>query len=164
MNGKQDGAAASGWKLDAQWQARIDGTDCEFCKWERRTSASYPVEIARLRASRWYLGANQYIRGYSVLVLDHHAIELHDLSPEMRLAFTEDVADAARATARALEPIKMNIEMQGNVVPHLHAHLKPRFSQDRPAHARIFQDAQHQQAPLRELEELAEKLRRCLQQ
>jgi diadenosine tetraphosphate (Ap4A) HIT family hydrolase len=30
--------------------------------------------------------------------------------------------------------------MQGNVIPHLHCHIKPRFDSDRPGHARIFQD------------------------
>jgi diadenosine tetraphosphate (Ap4A) HIT family hydrolase len=160
MSGKQEGPpAARGWNLDARWQARIDGTDCEFCKWDQTTGAHYPVEIARLRASRWLLGANQYIRGYSVLMLDRHAIELHDLSPDLRQAFTEDIADAARASARVLDPIKMNIEMQGNVVPHLHCHLKPRFPDDRPGHARIFQGAEIREIPLADMERLAAKLR-----
>ncbi len=159
MNTKQDGPPpAGGWNLDSRWQARIEGTECEFCEWDQRTSATYPVEVARLRVSRWLLGANQYVRGYSVLVLDRHAIELHDLSPDIRQAFTEDIADAGRAIGRVLNPIKMNLELLGNVVPHLHCHLKPRYPHDRPGHARIFQDAQRQEISLADLERLAAKL------
>lgn len=157
---KQEGSSAErGWNLGARWQARIAGTECEFCAWDAHTSASYPVEVARLRVSRWYLGANQYVQGYSVLVLDRHAIELYDLSVDVRQAFTEDIADAARALDEILKPIKMNIELQGNVIPHLHCHLKPRFAYDRPAHARIFQDAQLKEIPMTELEGFAVSLR-----
>jgi len=122
-------------------------------------AAIYPVEVARLRVSRWLLGANQYVRGYGVLVLDRHAIELHDLSIEIRQAFTEDIADAGRAIGRILNPIKMNLELLGNAVPHLHCHLKPRYPDDLSGHARIFHDAQRAQLPLADLVQLATKLR-----
>jgi len=164
MNTKQDGPPpAGGWNLDSRWQARIDGTECEFCKWDQRTGATYPVEVARLRVSRWLLGANQYVRGYSVLVLDRHAIELHDLSPDIRQAFTEDIADAGRAIGQVLNPIKMNLELLGNVVPHLHCHLKPRYPHDRPGHARIFQDTRTEQMSPTDLEQLGKELRSQLQ-
>jgi diadenosine tetraphosphate (Ap4A) HIT family hydrolase len=126
----------------------------DACKLSRRGS--------ELRVSRWLLGANQHVRGYSVLVLDRHAIEFHDLSPDMRSAFSEDIADAGRTLARVLNPIKMNIEMQGNVVPHLHCHLKPRYPHDSPGHARIFQDALRTEIPLTDLERMAATLREQL--
>ncbi|MBR1175364.1 HIT family protein [Bradyrhizobium sp. KB893862 SZCCT0404] len=160
MSSNQDGSpAASGWNLDERWEARISGTSCEFCRWDEAIRATYPVEVARLRVSRWFLGANQYVRGYSILVLDRHAIELYDLDTTVRQAFTEDMADAGQALGRVLKPIKMNFELLGNVVPHLHCHLKPRHRHDRPAHARIFQDAQREQMPLTQLEQLAGELR-----
>jgi hypothetical protein len=46
MTTKHEGPAATGWILGARWHARIDGTDCEFCKWDEATRASYPVEVA----------------------------------------------------------------------------------------------------------------------
>lgn len=151
--------ARNGWNLDSRWQASIDGTACEFCRRDEPTRATYPTEVARLRVSRWFLGANQYVRGYSVLILDRHAIELHDLDRTERRSFVEDIADAGCALERALHPIKMNIELLGNVVPHLHCHLKPRYPDDQPGHARIFQDAQVKIMSPAELEQLATMLR-----
>lgn len=160
MSSNQDGSPApNGWNLDERWEARISGTSCEFCRWDEAMRATYPVEVARLRVSRWFLGANQYVRGYSVLVFDQHAIELHNLDSRERQAFVEDIADAGRALERVLQPIKMNIELLGNVVPHLHCHLKPRYPHDRPGHARIFQGAQLEQMSFEELEQLARALR-----
>jgi diadenosine tetraphosphate (Ap4A) HIT family hydrolase len=152
-------AAAGGWNLGADWQRAHDGSGCAFCDGDTSIRESYPVEVARLRVSRWLLGANQYIHGYGLVLLDRHAIELHELDPALRASFMEDVADASRALARLLQPIKMNLEMQGNVIPHLHCHLKPRFVHDRPAHARIAQDGGHRIATREQLEELAAKLR-----
>lgn len=164
MSRNRDGSpAANGWNLDARWEARISGTSCEFCRWDEATRVTYPVEVARLRVSRWFLGANQYVRGYSVLVLDRHAVELYDLDTAVRQALTEDMADAGQALGRVLKPIKMNVEILGNVIPHLHCHLKPRHHHDRPGHARIFQDAQLWQVPLTQLEQLADELRFELQ-
>lgn len=160
MSSNQAGSpAANGWNLDARWEGRISGTSCEFCRWDEAMRATYPVEVARLRVSRWFLGANQYVRGYSVLVLDRHAVELYDLDTAVRQALTEDMADAGQALGRVLKPIKMNFELLGNVIPHLHCHLKPRHYYDRPGHARIFQDAQRWQVPLQQLEQLAAELK-----
>jgi diadenosine tetraphosphate (Ap4A) HIT family hydrolase len=36
----------------------------------------------------------------------------------------------AQALASLYEPVKLNYEIHGNVVPHLHLHLYPRFEGD----------------------------------
>lgn len=38
--------------------------------------------------------------------------------------------EAARALAELLKPIKMNYQINGNTIPHLHMHLYPRFRDD----------------------------------
>ena len=131
-----------GWNLDQIWRDRISGVSCELCSVIGADSAtsSEGYKVADLRVSRWILGRNQYIRGYSLLVLNTHAIELHDLVRPVRERFVEDIALAGATLNRVLSPIKINIEMQGNVIPHLHCHIKPRFLTDRPGHARIFQN------------------------
>ncbi|MEI5680665.1 HIT family protein [Mesorhizobium sp. CCNWLW179-1] len=131
------------WKLDQKWQNRITGTACELCSLLEADTAvsSEGHKVADLRVSRWILGQNQYIRGYSILVLSSHAVELFELEKEVRSRFVDDIADASQALQRVLSPIKINLEIQGNVVPHLHCHIKPRFLGDRPGHARIFQNA-----------------------
>ena len=41
-----------------------------------------------------------------------------------------EVLRVASALERHYRPVKLNILMLGNAVPHLHAHLLPRFAED----------------------------------
>lgn len=50
--------------------------------------------------------------------------------PEEQMCFFQDLVRAARALDRAFAPTKMNINLLGNLVPHLHAHLVPRYYGD----------------------------------
>lgn len=131
------------WKLDQVWRDRITGASCELCAMvkDEYVVSREGYKVADLRISRWILCQNQYVKGYSVLVLNAHAIELFDLEDKARSEFAEDIATASKALHHALSPIKINLEMQGNIIPHLHCHIKPRFLTDRPGHARIFQNA-----------------------
>ena len=63
-------------------------------------------------------------------MLKRHAIELYDLTPSERAAHIEDVNRVASALARVYEPVKMNYELLGNQVPHIHWHLVPRLAGD----------------------------------
>ena len=155
-------SALKPWILDERWQSRLTGRDCEFCHDNDSPDSTHGSVVRELRVSRWVLGSNQYIRGYSILILKHHAIEFCDLDPHVRHDFSEDIADASRALVSVLRPIKLNLEMQGNVVPHLHCHIKPRFETDRPGHTRIFQDAEHIEATEQERNWLCESLRAFL--
>jgi diadenosine tetraphosphate (Ap4A) HIT family hydrolase len=46
------------------------------------------------------------------------------------VCFFQDLVRAARALDRVFAPVKMNINLLGNLVPHLHAHLVPRYYDD----------------------------------
>jgi diadenosine tetraphosphate (Ap4A) HIT family hydrolase len=130
------------WNIDQTWSDRVSGKSCQLChELKRGNETSMGLVVADMRASRWILAKNQYIRGYSILVLAQHKVELFELDRETRHQFMDDVSDVARILNEKLSPIKINLEMQGNVVPHLHCHLKPRFETDTPGHARIFQNA-----------------------
>lgn len=45
-------------------------------------------------------------------------------------AFFRDLVEAAQALDAAFGPTKMNVEILGNSVPHLHCHLVPRYYGD----------------------------------
>src|SRR6266487_1309031 len=45
-------------------------------------------------------------------------------------AFWQDVLLVSKALADLLAPVKMNYEIHGNTIPHLHVHLYPRFQAD----------------------------------
>jgi diadenosine tetraphosphate (Ap4A) HIT family hydrolase len=150
------------WIIDEKWRDAITGRACEFCKAVVADDSEHGFKVADLRVSRWMLGSNQYIRGYSILILNFHSVEIFQLNDEHRKQFIDDIADASFALNEVLSPIKINLEMQGNVVPHLHCHIKPRFVTDRPGHARIFQDQQRIICENSEYESLAQQLRRHL--
>jgi diadenosine tetraphosphate (Ap4A) HIT family hydrolase len=76
------------------------------------------------------LGPWQFHTGYCVLVSRSHCAELHLLPTPERLAFLEEMVLLSQAIATAFEPRKMNCELLGNQVPHLHWHLFPRRHDD----------------------------------
>ncbi len=85
---------------------------------------SFPHSVA-------LLGAHQFYRGYCVLISRLHARELSGLPDAVRRAYLEEMCLLARAIEGAFRPHKLNYELLGNQVPHLHWHLLPR-SQDDP--------------------------------
>ncbi len=86
--------------------------------------------IADLSVSTAALYPDQAYRGRCLVTLREHYTELFQLTPAMRIAFLEDVTRIAGALHHALNPVKMNYELLGNQVPHMHWHLIPRFRED----------------------------------
>ncbi len=86
--------------------------------------------IAEAGLTRAYLHDDQFFRGWTVLVLKRHATELFHLSQGERTGLMEEVARAAETLARELGAIKINYELLGNQLPHIHWHLIPRLAQD----------------------------------
>jgi len=68
--------------------------------------------------------------GYACVVARLHVIEPFELDPPDRLAFWEDCMLAGRALNSLFSPRKMNYEIHGNTIPHLHMHLYPRYAGD----------------------------------
>lgn len=121
------------------------------------------LTVAELGAGRLRLPRNQAVRGYCVLVSRRHVREPHELPPEERAAFFEDLARSARALEHVFRPLKLNYLILGNVVPHLHAHLVPRYVYD-PAPAReLLPDARVELLPEAQCEERAARLRAALE-
>ncbi|HYZ77416.1 MAG TPA: HIT family protein [Gaiellaceae bacterium] len=86
--------------------------------------------MAELSATWVSAPAAAPLPGYACVVSKRHVVEPYELPPEERAAFWEDALVVARALASLYEPVKMNYEIHGNVVPHLHLHLYPRYDGD----------------------------------
>jgi diadenosine tetraphosphate (Ap4A) HIT family hydrolase len=86
--------------------------------------------VAELTASWVSAPAVAPLPGYACVVSKLHVVEPYELPPEERAAFWEETMTVARALASLYEPVKMNYEIHGNVVPHLHLHLYPRYDGD----------------------------------
>jgi diadenosine tetraphosphate (Ap4A) HIT family hydrolase len=78
-----------------------------------------------------FLGSWQRWTGYCVLVSRTHAAELSQLPDDERSDFLNEMCILAQAIEATFQPKKMNYELLGNQVPHLHWHLFPRYADDR---------------------------------
>ena len=86
-----------------------------------------PLDIvADLEASWLTAPEDAPLRGYCCLVFRLHAVELHVLSANEAGAFMRDIQRVSRAVQAVTGAIKMNYEVHGNSLPHLHMHFYPR--------------------------------------
>jgi diadenosine tetraphosphate (Ap4A) HIT family hydrolase len=103
---------------------------CPLCA-PRPDESAHSVKVASLSVSTLYLDRNQAYRGHAVLVFDpRHAVGLESLSSQEYGALSADLRRAAQAIAAVCRPDLMNYASLGNVVPHLHWHLVPRYRDD----------------------------------
>lgn len=86
--------------------------------------------VAELTYSTVRLNEDQFFPGYCFLVLKEHVKEPHHLSPPVRAAVMEEVFLVAKALESLFGPDKINLESLGNMVPHLHWHVVPRYRSD----------------------------------
>ena len=89
------------------------------------------LSIADLSVSRFIADRNTCLKGHCCLVLKPHAIELYELSEVDAAAFMRDVKIASLALKKVTGAVKLNYEIHGNTIPHLHMHLWPRQIGDR---------------------------------
>lgn len=99
--------------------------DCPMC---RRWNADTDMRIAELPNSYLILNRDQYFPGYVLLFTKNHVTELFHLAREVRSALMEEVSSVAGALYDLYAPEKINYELLGNMVPHIHWHIVPRFS------------------------------------
>jgi diadenosine tetraphosphate (Ap4A) HIT family hydrolase len=70
------------------------------------------------------------IPGYIRVITNKHIKEFSDLSDEEATRLLLAVKKIEKAIIKTLNPDKVNIAMLGNMVPHLHVHIIPRFKND----------------------------------
>lgn len=68
--------------------------------------------------------------GFCRVVWNAHIKELTDLSAADRQTFMDAVFTLETALRTALQPEKMNVASLGNLTPHLHWHVIPRYRND----------------------------------
>lgn len=106
-------------------------TGCPLCSRVEPTAFHADPDFVReFDHSVAFLGRWQAYRGYCVLVSKRHARELSELTDDVRRGFFDEMCMVARAIETAFTPRKLNYEMLGNQVPHLHWHVFPRYEDD----------------------------------
>ena len=69
--------------------------------------------------------------GFCRVILKRHAREMTDLEPAERDSLMRIVWAVEAAVREAMEADKMNVASLGNMTPHVHWHVVPRFRDDR---------------------------------
>lgn len=108
--------------------------ECFVCKRiEQIKKNENPYFVKELETGYVVLGDIQRFRGYTLFLCKEHAVELHELEPEFRNQFLQEMALTAEAVYHAFKPDKLNYELLGvgNAV-HMHWHIFPRKEGDTP--------------------------------
>ena len=129
----------------------------------RAPSGEVSRRVALLPSAVAVLGYDQYYPGYTLVISRRHATELYHLPDAESQAYFGDMLRVARAIDRAFSPRKMNYELLGNTVPHLHAHVLPRYADDpRPGWPFPWPDEDPPPFPEDEVQRDAAALRQAL--
>lgn len=96
-----------------------------------RWNTDSDLRISELPNSYVILNRDQYFPGYTLLFSKSHVTELFYLDRDVRSALMEEVSAVARALFTVYQPAKINYELLGNMVPHIHWHIVPRFASER---------------------------------
>lgn len=100
---------------------------CPMChRWEEHSD----LRIAELEHSYVVLNRDQFFPGYTLLFTKQHVTELFHLDHVVRAGLMEEVSTVAKTLQTLFQPDKINYELLGNMVPHIHWHLVPRRAND----------------------------------
>lgn len=101
--------------------------NCPMCsKWQDDAD----LRIAELEQCYVTLNRDQFFPGYCFVFAKAHVTELFHLEKPVRCGIMEEVTLVAEALDRLFNPAKINYELLGNMVPHMHWHIVPRHTTD----------------------------------
>ncbi len=113
-----------------------------FERWEKFTKKEYcPIcnaepmpegmeDVYELYYTWLNAEPKECIKGACHVTSKIHALELYELNDEELLGFMKEVNIYAKALKKITKCVKINYEIHGNTIPHLHLHLYPRFLDD----------------------------------
>ena len=102
--------------------------------------------------------------GFVRVILNRHAREMTDLAPAERDQLMAVVYAVEAAVRDTMQPDKMNLASLGNMTPHVHWHVVPRFRDDRHFPTPIWAPAQRNASVPAERCARAEDLARVLRE
>lgn len=101
--------------------------DCELCKLAASPS---PAPIYQNDKLFVILVDDATYPGFCRVIWKEHVREMSDLPAEDRQLVNDTVYQVEAAVRDVMQPLKMNVASLGNMVPHLHWHVIPRFADD----------------------------------
>jgi diadenosine tetraphosphate (Ap4A) HIT family hydrolase len=83
--------------------------------------------VRMMSVSKWGVYDDARFPGRSILMLDNHYDDFTDIATKETAAFMEDIKSAMSIIKEVTGCERVNVAILGNAVPHVHAHLIPRF-------------------------------------
>lgn len=102
--------------------------ECHFCDPINRWPKSHIV--GSLNSSVVLLSQDQYFHGWCLVVSKTHVVDLFNLSLSERAALEADTCIVSKGIQKLFSPDIMNYAAFGNVIPHLHWNVMPRYKDD----------------------------------
>ncbi|GGY09978.1 HIT family protein [Paludibacterium paludis] len=130
--------------------------NCELCA---ATAGEILFENSKLRV---VLADEAGYPGFCRVIWREHIKEMTDLSADDARLLFDWVLRTERALRDVMRPEKINLATLGNMVPHLHWHVIPRFADDPHFPAPVWA-APRREPALRDTAGLAGRLRAHLQ-
>lgn len=100
--------------------------NCFYCE-DGEKRRSLMIEICSLSVSTLYLNRDQKHRGRCVLKFKDHKTDLSALTQDENTAFFSDLKKVSQALNELFHPGKINYAIYGDLVPHLHVHIVPKY-------------------------------------
>lgn len=112
------------------------GMRCELC-------AGVGGELLRQDdLCRVVLVGDAHYPGLCRVILNRHVKEMSDLEADARARLMQVVFAVEQGVREVLRPDKVNLASLGNMTPHIHWHVIPRFADDRHFPQSIWSAAQ----------------------
>jgi diadenosine tetraphosphate (Ap4A) HIT family hydrolase len=99
--------------------------NCKYCQAPERIDVA--LKTAELEITNLYVTFDQSYKGRCILALKTHKTEFFLLDKDEQAAFSRDLAKAAKAIWDAFKPDKLNYMVCGDLYPHFHMHLVPKY-------------------------------------
>ncbi len=115
----------------AEFYALKRGEGCPMCAEGRPEETRFGIRFFAGAVADAYLQKPDIQRGYTVVIWrGRHVAEPTELAEDEAAAYWREVLAVGQALEQALGPVKLNYDLLGNSLPHLHTHVIPRYADD----------------------------------
>jgi diadenosine tetraphosphate (Ap4A) HIT family hydrolase len=135
----------------------MKNSNCRYCT----CADDISVKVADLETSALLLVRDQKYKGRCILALKNHRTEVFRMSSGELAAWARDLSRATKALQETFSPDKINYAAFGDLYPHFHVHLVPKYKGGPEWGGPFLLDLSEDNfAPPEELAERAEQIRK----
>ncbi len=140
------------------------GVGCPMCAEGRPDDTPHGIRFFAGEVADAYLRKPAIQRGLSIVVWrGRHVAEPTEFIDDEAATYMREVFTVGRAIEQVMQPVKMNYNLLGNAVPHLHTHVVPRYADDpKPGWPFSFPEADPPDLPDEELRRDVAALREAI--